>query len=237
MSYTAAVLNPRAVLFDFNGVLVDDEHLHQAGFNEVLAPLGVTMTDETYRERYLGFDDRGAFVAVLQDAGRMPDDALVRDLIVRKAAVYKLRAATELAVYPCAAEAVRRLAEACAVGVVSGALRDEIETALGMMRVRDAIRFIVAAEDVTACKPDPEGYLAGLAQLRSADPTIAARRVVAIEDSIAGVESARAAGLAVVAVTHTYPRDALARAGAHRVVDTIGDVSIEVLRAAIERAE
>ncbi len=237
MSYTARVLNPRAVLFDFNGVLVDDEHLHQAGFNEVLAPLGVTMTDETYRARYLGFDDRGAFVAVLRDAGREPDDALVLDLIARKAAVYKRRAATELAVYPGAAETVRRLAALCPIGVVSGALRDEVESALTMMRVRAEVGFVIAAEDVTVCKPDPEGYLAGLARLRVAEPEVAARRVVGIEDSIAGVESARAAGLAVVAVTHTYARDALARAGAHRVVDTIGDVSIEVLRAAIERAE
>lgn len=231
------VRNPSAVLFDFNGVLVDDEQLHRAGFNEVLAPIGLAMTDETYRGRYLGFDDRGAFVAVLEDAGRSPDDVLVQALIARKAAVYKRRAATELAVYPGAADTVRRLGAHYAIGVVSGALRDEIETALDMMRVREAVRFIVAAEDVKVCKPDPEGYLAGVARLQATAPAIVPRRVVAIEDSIAGVESARSAGLTVVAVTHTYPRDALARAGAHRVVDAIGDVSLEVLRAAIERAE
>lgn len=233
MGYTAGVLAPNAVLFDFNGVLVDDEHLHQAGFNDVLAPLGIAMTDAAYTERYLGFDDRGAFTAVLRDFGHAADDALIRDLIARKAEVYKRRAATELRIYPGAAEAVKRLAAACAVGIVSGALRDEIESALAVMDTRGAVGFIVAAEDVSVCKPDPEGYLAGLAQLRAAGREIAPRRVVAIEDSIAGIESARAAGLSVIAVTHTYPREALERAGAHMVVAGVADVNFDVLGAAM----
>jgi HAD superfamily hydrolase (TIGR01509 family) len=238
MGYTARVLVPSAVLFDFNGVLVDDEHLHQAGFNDVLAPLGITMTDAAYHERYLGFDDRGAFTAVLRDFGREADEALVRDLIARKAEVYKRRAATELRIYPGATDAVKRLAAECAVGIVSGALRDEIELALAVMQSRSAVGFIVAAEDVTVCKPDPEGYLAGLTQLRAAaGGEIAPRRVVAIEDSIAGIESARGAGLSVVAVSHTYARDALERAGAHVVVPVVADVTFEVLSAAIRAQE
>ena len=50
-----------ATLFDFNGVLVNDEAVHLAAFRDALAGLGITLTDEAYVERYLGFDDRGAF--------------------------------------------------------------------------------------------------------------------------------------------------------------------------------
>lgn len=224
---------PAAVLFDFNGVLVDDEHLHHAGFNDVLAPLGVTMSDEAYRDRYLGFDDRGAFVAVLEDFGREPTDEIVRDLIKKKAAVYKRRAATELRIYPRAAEVVKRFAEKFAVGIVSGALRDEIDIALTAMEACDAVKFVVAAEDVKSCKPHPEGYLAGLERLRALNASITPREVVAIEDSIAGIESARAAGLSVIAVTHTYDRDELDRAGAHVVVNAIRDVTTDVLARAV----
>ncbi|HYO93121.1 MAG TPA: hypothetical protein VER33_01365, partial [Polyangiaceae bacterium] len=61
-----------ATLFDYNGVLVDDEALHLEAFRDALAPLGIELTSEAYVERYLGFDDRGAFEAILKDAGRTP---------------------------------------------------------------------------------------------------------------------------------------------------------------------
>jgi HAD superfamily hydrolase (TIGR01509 family) len=218
-----------AVLFDFNGVLVDDEHLHQSGFNDVLAPLGITMTDEAYRERYLGFDDRGAFAAVLRDSGRDVDDSLVRDLIARKAEVYRRRALAELRVYPGAAALLRSVARTSLVGIVSGALRGEIDLALDVMSARDAVRFVVAAEDVTACKPDPEGYLAALARVRAERTVASPRSVIAIEDSIAGIQSARAAGLSVLAVAHTYERAALETAGAHAVIATIAEVTVDSL--------
>ena len=60
----------RAVIFDFNGVLVDDESVHFALFREVLAQEGVTITEQDYHERYLGYDDRGCFEAALLDAGQ-----------------------------------------------------------------------------------------------------------------------------------------------------------------------
>jgi beta-phosphoglucomutase-like phosphatase (HAD superfamily) len=77
-------LTPIAALFDFNGVLVDDERLHLAGFNEVLAPFGVRVSDEDYDARYIGYDDRGAFRAMLADHGLPCDDARVAALIEAK---------------------------------------------------------------------------------------------------------------------------------------------------------
>ncbi len=212
------------VLFDFNGVLVDDERLHFEGFNAVLSPLGITLTAREYEEVYLGFDDRGVFEAALRAHGREPEALEVRALIDAKARVYAARAATELRVFERAAAALREAAERAPVVIVSGALRAEIEGALAIMGARDAVRAIVAAEDVSRCKPDPEGYLAGLARLRAWRPSLDPARCVAVEDSTAGVRAARAAGLKVLAVAHTYSREALAAAGAHEVAGALSDV-------------
>ena len=218
-----------ATLFDFNGVLVDDESVHLAAFREVLAPLGVTFDDATYSERYLGFDDAGAFRAMLADAGRTVTESLVTELIEAKMPVYMARIAGSLVIFAGAAEIVRRRAERGIVGIVSGALRSEIEHCLGVMGVRELVAFIVSAEDTAACKPHPEGYLLGLAELARRG---APRTAVVIEDSIAGVEAARSAGLRCAAVTHSYPAERLRAAGADVVAATLAELTDAVLEPA-----
>lgn len=213
----------RATLFDFNGVLVDDEHVHLEAFREVLAPRGIVVSDAEYAEKYLGFDDVGAFRAMLKDAGHEVTDAVVAQLVVAKTPAYFRRIETALRIFPGAAELVRRRADVGVVGIVSGALRPEIEHALAQMGVADRVAFIVSAEDTSACKPDPEGFVAGRARL----PVGA--RVVVVEDSVAGVQAAKAAGLRCVAVTHSYPRDALVLAGADLVVDQLAQLDDDVL--------
>jgi beta-phosphoglucomutase-like phosphatase (HAD superfamily) len=63
-----------ATFFDFNGVLVNDEVVHFETFREVLAGLGVGLSEHDYLHRYLGFDDAGAFRAILEDAGQSPSN-------------------------------------------------------------------------------------------------------------------------------------------------------------------
>ncbi len=213
-----------AALFDFNGVLVDDERLHLAGFNEVLAPQGVHITDDDYDARYIGYDDRGAFRAMLADHALPHDDARVAALIEAKRAVYLRLAETDLRIFPGAAEALRAVAAVMPVVIVSGALRDEIEMALALMGARDAVLAVVSAEDTRACKPDPEGYLLGLAALRARGHLVDAARCVAVEDSLAGIAAARAAGMKVVGVAQSHPPEALRDAGADLVLPSVAEL-------------
>jgi beta-phosphoglucomutase len=203
-----------ATIFDFNGVLVDDESVHLAAFRDVVAPLGITVGDATYEERYLGFDDAGAFRAMLEDAGQKPTEADVARLVEAKKPLYMERIADGLVVFEGAADVVRRRAALGRVGIVSGALRHEIEHALRIMGVADQVGFIVSAEDAPRCKPDPQGYLLGLRALGRERSVFAGGGVVVIEDSVAGIEAAKAAGLRCAAVAHSYPAAQLRAAGA-----------------------
>src|SRR5206468_3786307 len=122
---------PRALVFDFDGVIADDEPLHLAAFQEALAAVGITLTREAYYARYLGFDDHDAVVEALREAGR----------------------------------------------------------------------------------PAP------LERLRGRLPDLAPRDCLVVEDSQPGVESARRAGMRCLAVTNSYPAEALG--GADLVVSSL----------------
>ena len=218
-----------ATIFDFNGVLVDDESVHFAAFRDVLTPLGVALDAVAYDERYLGFDDAGAFRAILTDAGRAPTDDDVARLVEAKKPVYMARIGEGLVVFEGATEMVRRRAGLGVVGIVSGALRHEIEHALGIMGVRDQVSFIVSAEDATRCKPDPQGYFHGLRALGQQHRVGSGDGVVVIEDSIAGIQAAKAAGLRCAAVAHSYAAARLRAAGADLVVEKLAELTDELL--------
>jgi beta-phosphoglucomutase len=225
-----------ATIFDFNGVLVDDEPVHLAAFREVLAPYGIAISDEDYLRRYLGFDDAGAFRAMLADHGETADDQQIARLVEAKRPAYMRRAEASLVVFEGAAELVRRRAAAGPVGIVSGALRDEIAFALERMGVSSHVRFVVAAEDTTRCKPDPQGYELAIGVLETIVGEHEARRALVVEDSIAGVQAAKGAHLACLAVAHSYAESELWAAGADGVAQSIGLIDEATLRAVAERA-
>lgn len=224
-----------ATLFDFNGVLIDDEQVHLDSMREVLAPHGIVISDEDYAERYLGFDDVGAFRAMLTDNGRSATDAEVAELVDKKRPVYMRRVEGSLVVFEGAQDLVRRRAEAGPVAIVSGALRDEIVFALEVMGLTDLIAFIVSAEDTARCKPDPEGYLLGIAQLAELIGDEKAKRALVFEDSLAGIQAAKSAGLPCIAVAHSYPEPELLAAGADGVASKIHQIDDAHLRAVAER--
>jgi beta-phosphoglucomutase len=215
-------------IFDFNGVLVDDEWVHLAAIREVVGAMGITVTDEQYLERYFGSDDAGAFRAILIDAGQHPSEVDVARLVETKKPLYRKRAEASLVVFDGAADVVRLCARSGPVAIVSGALRDEIDFALAKLGVTDCVSLVVSAEDTARCKPDPEGYNLAIERLAPLVGEASARRSLVIEDSLAGIAAAKSAGLVCLAVEHSYPRADLYRAGADHVVARIGDVNGEV---------
>lgn len=223
----------RAVVFDFNGILVDDEPIHFHLFREVLAEEGLELTEQDYYERYLGFDDRDCFRAVLERAGRPAEAPHLMRLIARKASYYRERIRRQgYPFFAGAAELVRACAErGWMLGIVSGALREEVEEALRQSGLAPLFKVLVTAEDVEHGKPDPEGYRRALEGLNALPPLperlLHPHEVVAVEDSPAGLQSAADAGLSTLAVAHTYPAAALTPADA--VIERIGELTAERL--------
>ncbi|WP_165071048.1 HAD family hydrolase [Paludisphaera rhizosphaerae] len=210
-----------AVIFDFNGVLVDDEYVHFDLFREVLEQEGVIISYQDYHDRYLGYDDAGCFEHVLEDFGQTYDAARIADMIARKGRRYFEVAEKGLKYFPNAAETVRRMADRYPVAINSGALRAEIEFTLDRLGLRDCISAIIAAEDAHHCKPDPAGYVQAWEALRAKYPDLNLETAdcLVIEDSTAGIQSAKGAGMKAVGITQTYPADDLLRAGADATID------------------
>lgn len=212
----------QAVVFDFDGVLADSEMLHLRVYRDLLRPAGVTISDEQYFERYLGSDDEGVFQQVAIDYNLLLGDEEIELLIAEKARRFEALVASGGVMYPGAEACVRRLRAAWPLGIASGARRSEIELMLRGAGLADAFAFIVAAGDTDRGKPAPDPYVRA-AELHG----VPAAACVAIEDSHAGLESARTAGMRTVGIASTYPRDTL-RADA--VVDSLDALTLDFVR-------
>lgn len=225
-------------MFDFNGVLVDDEPLHLRLFQRVLEEEGLSLSEADYYDRYLGLDDRGCFTEVLKTADGDASPPRLMRLIARKAAYY--REEIERSGYPFFPGAVE-LVRSCAdrgwmLAVVSGALRDEVEGALAQEGLERHFKVLVTAEDVERTKPDPEGYRKALEALNALPPLperlLHPHEVAALEDSPAGLEAAAGAGLRALGVAQTYGADQLAPADA--VVETVERLDADRLETLLE---
>jgi beta-phosphoglucomutase len=189
-----------AIVFDFDGVLVDSEPLHLRAYQEVLEPRGISLPREEYYARYLGFDDEGMFRQMASSRNWEIDAPGVRALIEEKTRVYEAMIAAGDVFYPGAPDCVRRLAADYPLGIASGALKPEIQTMLRASGLEPLFKFVVASGDTSRSKPAPDPY-ARAAELHGLPPSAC----LAIEDSRWGIESAKAAGLWCIAITNSYP--------------------------------
>ena len=218
----------RAIIFDFDGVLANTEPLHLRAYQEVLAPEGLTLTEDEYYARYLGFDDVGVFAAMAAAAGRQWTSTDIQRLIVTKARRLEQLEENVSVLFPGAADTVRRAAAAVPIAIASGALRAEVRRVLEREHLVNYFTVIVAAEDTPLSKPSPEPYLHALMQLTSSlSVQIAPHECVALEDSPWGLLSARAAGLRTIAVAQTYGKSDLH--DADLIISTIASLDLHEL--------
>jgi beta-phosphoglucomutase-like phosphatase (HAD superfamily) len=206
----------RAVTFDFNGTLSDDEPILLSVYRELFAEHGRPLTDAEYYETLAGRSEE-AIIATWLGVQGSALEALVEERIER----YLGRCGRGETVSDAAREAVAFAAAHVPVAVVSGAFRREIEPVLSGALLDRHVSVLVAADDVERGKPDPACYALALELLGGVTPSDA----VAFEDTEAGIASAKTAGLCCVAVVGTHPRDRLREAD--ELVDAI---DVDVLR-------
>jgi len=220
----------RAVIFDFNGIIVNDEPIHFELFQRVLGEEGLHLAEEDYYARYLGMDDRGCFSAAFRDQGQELTEARLAELIERKANYYQQAIRDRIALFPGVRRLLSELADKFPLGIASGALRHEIELILSTAGLRQFFSAIVSAEDVVEGKPAPEIFLKTLRELNSrasAAPPIAPAECLVIEDSKEGIRGAAKAGMKCLAVANSHPAEKLKEADA--VVQSLDEVNPPLL--------
>jgi beta-phosphoglucomutase len=221
----------QAIVFDFDGVIADSERLHLRSYQEVLGPEGVSISNDDYLQKYLGYDDVGVFKAVGRDYGIPMNDLRVSELIAAKGERYESLAAAGEMLFPGAANFIRAAAASVPIAIASGALTHEIEDVLRRSGLLSLFPVIVGADQTERSKPHPDPYRTAFARLREhSGRDLVAWRSVAIEDSKWGLVSARGADLRCVAVTNTYPAADL-REDAELVVEGLNALTLDALDA------
>ena len=206
-----------AVIFDFDGVIVDSERLHWAAFNVVLEPRGKKIEWPEYIQTYIGFDDRDAFKTCFPNLG---NDELAKLITTKAAAFQRLLSDGGALALPGYVDLIKHLSAELPIAICSGALKDDIFPIIGNLGITEAFTAIVTAEDTPVSKPDPAPYRLTAAKLGISNGLV-------IEDTPAGIASAKGAGLKVLAVTNSYSPEFLSEADA--VTDSLEGLSLKKL--------
>ncbi len=222
----------KAVLFDFNGVIINDEPLHDKLLEQVLIEENLRPKPGEFRELCLGRSDRACIQELLERRGRVVSPAYLNELVARKAQAYvqAISALEKLPLYTGIEDLMFKLPQ-CKFAIVSGALRTEIELVLERANLRSRFSVIVSGDDLTTSKPEPDGYLLAIERLNQEFPDLrlTASECLAIEDTFAGIQAAKAAKIPVVGVANSYPFHMLQRC-ANWTVDYLIDLEIDRLQ-------
>jgi beta-phosphoglucomutase len=205
---------PEAVLFDFDGVLVNSEPLHYRAFRQVLAEEHINLTEEEYFRELIGFDDKGAFRHIYQSRNlTLAPRTFLHLMAAKSRAMMQLIHRREFFALPGVEPFVRGLWRKRPLAICSGALREEIEAMLEGISLRDCFGVIVAAEDVTVGKPDPQGYLLATRLLEEKiQRPLKPGGCLIVEDAPTVIQSVRRVGFSVLGVATSYSLDKLKEA-------------------------
>jgi HAD superfamily hydrolase (TIGR01509 family) len=205
----------RAIIFDFDGVLVDSEPLIFKLMQEMAAQEGWTVSEDDYYLNYLALGDRGLVEHLFVSHGRRLDHQRRDELVAWKFRAYPEIIRHGLPPMPGAVEFVEKAA-LFPLAIASGSLRVEIEHLLTKLGLRAKFAVLATADDCQRSKPDPEVFLKALERLQQLPvfrgAPLAAAECLAIEDAPLGVVAAHAAGMKCLALAHSRPREELRHA-------------------------
>jgi HAD superfamily hydrolase (TIGR01509 family) len=211
----------RALIFDFNGVLADDDPIHMEAFRQVANEEGLSFTNEEYLEKFLPLNDRDCFNLLFEEHSRTLTPHQFEELVSRKGVHYFNAIEGKNVLFSGAAAAVKQAVGRYSLAIASGARKVEISHILRQGELQDYFSAIISAEDVVFGKPHPEPFLRAHEKLKGKDSSLALSECVAIEDSIGGIQSARGAGMRCLAVTHSYRADRLRKAQPDWIIESI----------------
>lgn len=229
----------KVVIFDFNGVIINDEPLHQKLLEQILIEENVRPERGEYRALCVGRSDRACLFDILGSRGRALTDTYLDRLIQRKSQAYLAEISTlnPLPIYPGLEDVIFQFrASQIPLAIVSGAKRQEIEIVLDRSNLATSFDLIVSSDDVKTSKPDPTGFLVALERLQQQYPDLELipANCLVIEDSPAGIAAAKRAGMSVVGVANTYPYHMIQRQ-ANWTVDYLHELELDRIKRFFEQ--
>ncbi len=223
----------RAIFFDFNGVIIDDETIQMKAYQEVLSGHEIALTEELYFGA-LGMDDRTFVRSMFEHAKKPLSDPLLEEVLGAKTDLHR-QMIEELPLFPGVLNFLKSASREFQLGLVSMANLTEVSYVFQRANLTPLFSVIVTAEDASVCKPAPDCYLTGLLKLnelrqQERELPLLASECLAIEDSPPGIQSARAAGMRTLGVTNTVSEEALRAAGADVVTKSLADWNVDAVK-------
>ena len=221
----------KAVLFDFNGVIINDDSIHEQLIKQILIEENLTLKKGELKQVCFGRSHRNCLRELLASRGRVLSEDYLTVLLNRKATMYALEVEKreKLPLYAGLDDLIFQVrSRDFKLGLVSGAIRKEIELVLEHSKLIEQFKIIVAGDDIAKSKPEPDGYLLAVARLNQEYPELNLQpsECLAIEDTPDGIQAAKRAGMQVVGVANTYPFHMMQRL-ANWAVDYLSDLEIE----------
>ena len=223
----------KAIFFDFNGVIIDDEIIQMKAYQEVLRGHEIDLTEEWYMSA-LGMDDRTFVQAMFERTKKPLSNEMLETVLDAKTDLHR-QMIEELPLFPGVLTFLKAASREFSIGLVSMANKAEVGYVFQRANLTPLFSVIVTAEDASVCKPAPDCYLAGLTKLNEKRQSerklpLLASECLAIEDSPPGIESARVAGMRTLGITNTVPAEALRAAGADVVTASLADWTTETVK-------
>jgi len=224
----------KAIFFDFNGVIIDDETIQMKAYQEVLSGHEIAVTDELYFGA-LGMDDKTFVRSMFEHAKKPLSDPLLEEVLGAKTDLHRQMIEDELPLFPGVLKFLKAASREFQLGLVSMANLMEVSYVFQRANLTPLFTVIVTAEDASVCKPAPDCYLAGLMKLNEKRQDerqlpLLASECLAIEDSPPGIQSAGAAGMKTLGVMNTVSSDALRAAGADVVTKSLADWTVDAVK-------
>jgi beta-phosphoglucomutase len=221
----------KAVIFDFNGIIINDDSIHQQLIEEILLEENLTLKKWEFQQVTLGRSDRSCFRDILNSRGRIVNEEYLTKLLLRKAEKYiqEVEKLDKLPLYPGLDDLIFQVrSRNLKLGLVSDAIRKEVTVVLERTKLDEYFQVVVTGDDVSTTKPEPDGYslMVKLLNEKHPDLTLSPQECLAIEDTPEGIVAAKRAGMQVVGVANTYPFHMMQRLS-NWAVDYLSDLELE----------
>ena len=223
----------KAVFLDFSGVIIDDEAINRTLIAEIMLGENLKADDAEYTQYCRGRSDRVCLKELLANRGRILSDSYLERLLANKKQAYREQI-DKLSDLPVSSQLIEFLtqlkSQEIAVGLVTGTPRSEVEYILQKTELAGYFDTIVAGDDLTSSKPEPEPYL-----LAAKNLNLQPSECLAIEDNPVGIAAAKRAKIQVVGIANIYPLHMLQRQ-ANWTVDDFLEIELDRVDRVLSRS-